>query len=63
MSADSKPKKSGFGGRLLLLAVVLLVMVVVGKALVKFAGFDNDMTLTSLKMLSLLVGYCILMRR
>ena len=63
MPADSKPKKWGFGGRLLLLAVVLLVMVVIGKALVKFAGFDNDMTLTSIKMLSLLVGYCILMRR
>ena len=56
-------KGGGLGGRILLLAVVLLVMVVIAKALVKFAGFDNDMTVVSIKMLGLIVGYCILMRR
>ena len=63
MRTGPMPKSPGLGGRILLLAVVLLVMVVIAKALVKFAGFDNDMTVVSIKMLGLIVGYCILMRR
>ncbi len=63
MQADSKAKKWGFGGQLLLLAGVSLSLVIVGKTLVKFAGFDDDLTLRGVQFLAVIISISVLFRR
>ncbi len=62
-SIDSGIRNLGFGARLLVLVATLLTMVLIGKTSVRVADLDNEMALTVIKFLGVLIALYILGRR